>query len=104
MKNNYGEATNILKDQFSSKQIIISLYMNSLLKVRKIKEHGLQQLRSFYDEVELNVRSLVILGVVVESFETLVLTVVIDKFPWNIKPLIARHIKETWNFTKISSC
>ena len=60
--NNYGEAINILKDRFGNKQIIISSQMNSLLKLPMVKENGLQQLRSFYDEVELNVRSFGPLG------------------------------------------
>ena len=51
--------------------------------------------------MELNVRSLVTLGVAVESFGTLVSTVVIDKLPPDIKLLITRHIKDTWNLTKI---
>ena len=75
--------------------------MNSLLKVPMIKENDLQQLRSFYDEVELNVRSLLTLGVAVESFGKLVSKVVIDKLPPDIKLLIARQIKDTWNLTKI---
>ena len=75
--------------------------MNSLLKLLMVKENILQQLRSFYNKVELNVRSLVTMGVAVESFGTLVLSVVIDKLPLNIKFLIARHIKDTWSLTKI---
>ena len=98
---NYGEAINILKDRFGNKQIIVSSHMNSLLKLSTVKRNDLQQLRSFYDEVELNVRSLVTLGVTVESFGTLVSTVVIDKLTPDIKLLIARHIKDTWNLTKI---
>ena len=62
---NYGEAINSLKDRFGSKQIIISSHMNSLLILPMVKENDLQQLRSFYDEVEMNVRSLVTLGVAV---------------------------------------
>ena len=75
--------------------------MNSLLKLSMVKENDLQQLRSFYDKVELNVPSLLTLGVRTESFGTLVLTVAIDKLTTEIKVLIARHIKDTWNFTKI---
>ena len=78
---NYGEAINILKDRFGNKQIVISSHMNSFLKLPTVKENDLQQLRSFYNKVELNVRSLVTLGVAVESFGTLVSTVVIDKLP-----------------------
>ena len=100
MNDNYGEATNILKDQFGNKQIIISLHMNSFLKIPTIKENDLQQLGSFYDKVELNVRLLVTLGVAVESFVTLVSTVVIDKLSPDIKLFISRHIKDTWNLTK----
>ena len=74
--------------------------MNLLLKLPTVKENDLQQLRSFYDEVELNVRSLVTLGVAAERFGTLVSTVVNDKLPRDIKLLIARHIKDTWNITK----
>ena len=62
-----------------------------------VKENDLQQLRSFYEEVELNVESLVILGVAVESFGTLVSTVVIDKLPSDAKLVIARHIYDTLN-------
>ena len=52
--------------------------------------------------MELNVWFLVTLGVAVESFGTLVSTVVIDKLTPDIDKLhIAKHIKDTWNFIKI---
>ena len=52
--------------------------------------------------MELNVWFLVTLGVAVESFGTLVWTVVIDKLTPDIdKLLIAKHIKDAWNFIKI---
>ena len=73
--------------------------MNSLLKPSMVKEDDLQQPRSFYDQVELNVQSLVTVGVTAESFKFS--TVVIDKLLWDIKLLIVRHIKDTWNLTKI---
>ena len=98
---NYGEAINILKDRFGNKQIIVLSHMNSLLKLPTVKENDLRQIRSFYDEVDLNVRLLVTLGVVVESFGTLASTVVVDKLPLAIKFLIAKHIKDSWNLTKI---
>ena len=74
--------------------------MNSISKLPTVKLNDLQQLRLSYDEVELNLWSLVTLGVAAESFGTLVSTVVIDKLPLDIKLLIARHIKDTWNLTK----
>ena len=98
---NYGEAINILKNRFGNKQIIILSHMNSFLKLPLVKENDLQQFRSFYDEVDLNVRVVVTLGVAVESFGTLVLTDIIDKLSPVIKLLTARHIKDTWNLTKI---
>ena len=82
---NYGEAINILKDRFGNKRSLS-------YRICELNAHR---------EVELNVRSLVTLGVAVESFGTLVSTVVIDKLTPNIKLLIARHIKDTWNLTKI---
>ena len=69
--------------------------MNSFLKLPLVKENDLQQFRSFYDEVDLNVRVVVTLGVAVESFGTLVLTDIIDKLSPVIKLLTARHIKDT---------
>ena len=39
---NYGEAINILKYWFGSKQIIISSHINSLLKLTMVKENDLQ--------------------------------------------------------------
>ena len=56
---NYREAINIFIDRFDDKQIIISSHMNSHLKLTTVKENYLQELRSFYNEVELNVRLLV---------------------------------------------
>ena len=98
---NYGEAINIFNNRFGNTQIIISSQMNSILKLPTVKLNDLQQLRSTCDQVELNLRSLVTLGVAVESFGTLVSTIVIDKLPPDIKLLFARHIKDTWNLTKI---
>ena len=44
MNDNYGEEKNI-KGRFGNAQIIISLHMNSLLKLPKVKKKDLQQLR-----------------------------------------------------------
>ena len=63
--------------------------------------NDLQQLRSLYDEVELNMGSLITLGNAVESFRTLVSAVVIDKLPPDIKHFISRRINDTWNLSKI---
>ena len=60
--------------------------------------NDLQQLRSLYDEVELNVRSLITLGNAVEKFRTLVSAVVIEKLPLDIKHFISRCINDTWNW------
>ena len=97
---NYGEAIKIFNNRFGNTQIIISSQMNSILKLPTVKLNDLQQLRSTCDQVDLNLRSLVTLGVPVESFGTLVSTIVIDKLHPDIKLLIARHIKDTWNLTK----
>ena len=63
--------------------------------------NDLQQLRSLYDEVELNMGSLITLGNAVESFRTLVSAVVIDKLPPDIKHFISSRINDTWNLSKI---
>ncbi len=60
---NYSEAVKILKDRFVNKQLIISKHMHKLLKLPSISSvRDVKGMRSIYDSIESNVRSLKSLG------------------------------------------
>ena len=69
---NYIEAVKILQDRFGNKQLIISKHMDKLLKLPSISSlRDVKSLRSVYDSIESNIRSLKSLGVNSEMYGSL---------------------------------
>ena len=92
---NYHEAIDILKKYFGNKQQIISRHMDILLNVEAVtSQHNLKGLRHIYDLVESHVRSLKSLGVSPTSYGTLLLSVLLNKLPLEIRLIASRKVDE----------
>ena len=94
----------ILRNRFGNTQTIITAHMNALLKLENVPNDDLFGLRKFYDEVETNVRSLSNLGVKTESYSALLVSLVMEKLPQELRLLISRTIKtDLWDLNDVLS-
>ena len=86
---NYRKATELLKQRFGKKQNLTNAYMESLSKI-----HGpssdTKNLREFHDICEANIRGLETLGVMTESYGSLLIPILLKKIPEDIRRLIFR--------------
>ena len=92
---NYHEAVAILKKRFGSKQQIISKHMDILLNVEPVtSSSNIKALRHLYDLVESHIRSLRSLGVMSESYGSLLSPVLLNKLPSEVKLIVSREVSE----------
>ena len=95
---NYEHARDILEKRYGNEQLIVSSHMNALLKLDKIINVNVKDLRELYDKVELNIRALNSVGISSEHFGSLLIPIVLEKLPNNIKLQISRSLgKNNWN-------
>ena len=99
-EDNYETAIDILRDRFGKPQLLISNHMEALLKLPIVSSvHETKNLRGLYDKIEINIRSLKALGVESESFGNLLVPVVMEKVPSELRLIISCKFdgKETWD-------
>ena len=101
--NNYEAAKNILKKQFGQPQIIINAHMESLVKIAAVtSDSNLKCLRELYDQVEAHVRALQALEVESGSYGKLLVPLLMEKLPTNLRLIISRCIdKQEWDLDVI---
>ena len=92
---NYENALKLLKDRYGNNQIIISAHMNALVKLPKVRNNDIRGLRKFYDDIESNIRSLSSLGIETITHGTLIATLILEKFPQEIKLIVSINVKES---------
>ncbi len=102
---NYSEAVKILKDRFGNKQLIISKHMDKLLRLPSISSvRDVKGMRSIYDSIESNVRSLKSLGVNSEMYGSLLAPVMMSKLPNELRLVISRKTtSEVWDLDNLLS-
>lgn len=87
---NYPEAIAVLKRRFGNKQQIITKHMDVLLNLESVtSQYNLRGIRHLYDVVETQVRSLKSLGVLAESYGSLLTSVLINKLPQELKLIVS---------------
>ena len=92
---NYHEAIAILQKRFGSRQQIISKHMDILLNVEPVtSSHNIKGLRHLYDFVESHIRSLKSLGVISESYGSLLSPVLLNKLPSEMRLIVSREVPE----------
>ena len=97
---NYKVAVDILKDRFGKPQLLISNYMDALLKLPSVNSvHETKKLRELYDKIEINIRGLNALGVESQSFGNLLVPIVMEKIPSELRLIVSRKFgsEGTWN-------
>ena len=92
----------MLKERFGDPQQIISSHMEGLLKIPSCSSDRSCSLRSVYDKIMVNIRGLEALGVTSEQYGSLLIPVIMTKFPSEIRLRIAREIgKNVWKITPV---
>ena len=96
---NYQIALGLLKERYGDKQILISSHMNKLLELNVIVEsNNTKDLRSLYDHVNAQVRSLQSIGLNASDYGPMLIPVLMSKLPHELKLLITRQFgKGVWD-------
>ena len=100
---NYSEAVAILKRRFGNTQLIVNRHMDALLRLTAVtSHHDVKGLRRLYDAIEANVRGLKALEVKAESYGSLMLSILINKLPTEIRLIVSRALKsDKWDFNEV---
>ena len=100
---NYTRAIEILTERFGNTQILISSYMDILVKLPKISNiRELNALRNMYDKIEISVRNLNDLGVATNTYGSLLISILFERIPSELKLLISRKFKdENWTLEEL---
>lgn len=100
---NYDEAIATLKARFGNTQLIVNKHMDALLHLSSVmSHHDLKGLRRLYDSVETHVRGLRALGVPAESYGTLLISILMNKLPPEIRLVASRELTgEVWGMEEV---
>ena len=77
---NYIKATELLKERFGQKQVLINAHMESLINIPS-PTNNTTNLREFYDTCESNIRGLEALDVKADSYGNLLIPILLKKIP-----------------------
>ena len=90
---NYKEALALLRERFGNPQLIIASHINSLLKMEKVNlGRNSKSLCSLYDQVEGHVRALHTAGVNSNHYGTLLILLILERLPDEIRLEICRKL------------
>ena len=90
---NYNEAWRLLRERYGNPQLIIASHMDKILKIDKVSlSRNCKELRSLYDHIESHVRSLNNVGVKPEHYGPLLIPIILEKLPDEIKLQISRKL------------
>lgn len=82
---NYDSAINMLTSRFGRKDLVINAHMNKLLNMTPVrKATDVVSLRKLYDDCEVQVRSLDAMGVVSDSYGSLLCPILLKMIPEEI--------------------
>ena len=100
---NYSAAVAILKKRFGNTQLIVNRHMDALLRLTAVtSHHDVKGLRRLCDAIEANVRGLKALEVDSESYGSLMVSILMNKMPSEIRLIVSRSLKtENWDFNEV---
>lgn len=99
---NYDIAIEALQDRFGKRDIIINAHMTLLLGIQAVKRSSdTRSLRRFLDTVTIQVRSLNALGVLSESFSTLLCPILIKAMPPDLVLELHRQQRSELSVSKL---
>ncbi|MCG8033931.1 MAG: DUF1759 domain-containing protein, partial [Candidatus Thiodiazotropha taylori] len=87
---NYTKAIELLRERFGQPHKIINAYMQALLEMPRPSK-TLQSLQTFYDNLETYIRGLESLGQSQDSYGSLLVPIVIDKLPPEVRSNMTRN-------------
>jgi hypothetical protein len=87
---NYARAIDLLRERFGKQHKITHAAMQALLKL-PAPTSKLSSLRNFYDKMETYIRSLEAMGQCQENYGNLLVPVILDKMPSEIRKQLARE-------------
>ena len=101
--NNYEKAITMLTQRYGNTQVLISTNMENLLKLLKVKSiDDMVKLRMVYDKLETSVRNLNDLGVEKATYGSMLINILFDRIPTELKIIISRKFKhENWNLNEL---
>ena len=92
---NYEEAIDILEKRYGNVQVVISAFMTKFVQLPKIKySNEVSNFRKIYDEVEFSVRNLKSLKAETSSYGSLLVPLLDEKLPNDIRFNFACKIKD----------
>ena len=94
---NYEKAISLLRERYGQETKIVQTYMQALIDLAP-PSNTLVSLRCFYDQNETYIRGLESLGQMCESNNSLLVPVILNKLPGEIrKNLVREHGSNTWS-------
>eukprot|EP00112_Aurelia_sp_Birch-Aquarium-sp1_P000051 Seg1001.8 transcript_id=Seg1001.8/GoldUCD/mRNA.D3Y31 product="hypothetical protein" protein_id=Seg1001.8/GoldUCD/D3Y31 len=95
---NYAEAISMLKDRFGNKQTVIGSHMSKFEEIKPVKRiSDLSELRTLFDQVEANVRSLESFGVYADSYGTFLALQILKKLLEELRITLMRKLSDSWD-------
>ena len=100
---NYKTAVDILQKRYGNTQVLISSFINTFVTLAKVKNNkDMKGLRELLDQIESSIRNLSLLDVTTDSYGTLLVPLINDKLPDNIRISIAKNFDdEIWDIGKL---
>jgi hypothetical protein len=99
---NYEHAIVLLKERFGKPQRVITSHMDELLKIPSCNKDNPSSLRYVYDKISIHVRGLESLGVAADQYGSLLIPIIMDKLPSEIKLQVARKASgEVWEINEL---
>ena len=100
---NYGIALKILRERYANKQVLISSYIESFVKVQPITSmKNVSWLRAMYDLIDRNVRNLSSLGVPSDTYGKLLFHLLIKKILHSLRLVISWEFDDkVWDLKKM---
>ena len=99
---NYKGALEILQNRFAQKQVIINAHMDTLLNLEPARSMGnIKTVRKVVDSVETHVRGLKALGIDSKQYGTLLVPILMDKLPEELRLIIRRKYKDNFDLTEL---
>ena len=99
---NYNSAVEILHKRFGRTQQIITSHMDELLKLPACTNDRTSSLRYIYDQISVHIRGLASLGVSADQYGNLLIPVIMEKLPSDIRLHIARKATgEVWKIDEL---
>ena len=100
---NYKTAVDILQKRYGNTQVLISSFINKFVTLAKVKNNkDMKGLRELLNQIESSIRNLSLLDVTTDGYGTLLVPLINDKLPDNIRISIAKNFDdEIWDIGKL---